>query len=112
MAEEKYMSGRYGGDSDGGVSYSEGVFERSRDRIEKKQKYFDRFNKLYLPIKLGVGLANSAINDRAQAQQNELNFQFANHKIVHDDAMKVLATYKENQENNISAGSRINPSFL
>ena len=33
MAEEKYMSGRYGGDSDGGVSYSEGVFERSRDRI-------------------------------------------------------------------------------
>jgi len=102
MAEEKYMSGRYGGDSDGGVSYSEGVFERSRDRISKKQKYFERFNKLYLPIKLGVGLANSAINDKAQAQQNELNFQFANHKIVHDDAMKVLATYKENQENNIS----------
>lgn len=102
MAEEKYMSGRYGGDSDGGVSYSEGVFERSRDRISKKEKYFERFNKLYLPIKLGVGLANSAINDRAQAQQNELNFQFANHKIVHDDAMKVLSTYKENQENNIS----------
>ena len=102
MAEEKYMSGRYGGDSDGGVSYSEGVFERSRDRISKKEKYFERFNKLYLPIKIGVGLANSAINDKAQAQQNELNFQFANHKIVHDDAMKVLSTYKENQENNIS----------
>ena len=38
MAEENnYMSGRYGGDSDGGIAFSEKKLETSRKRIEKKQ---------------------------------------------------------------------------
>ena len=75
MAEDTYMSGRYGADSDGGVAYTEKTLDTSRKRIEKKQKYFERFNKLYPLIKGGIALGNAVVGDKAQARENELNFQ-------------------------------------
>ena len=102
MAEENYMTGRYGGDSDGGVSYTEDTFNRTRARIDKKQKYFDRFNKLYPLIKGGIQIGNAIIDDKAQARENELNFQFANHQIIHNDGKNVRIKDEENKKQNVS----------
>lgn len=103
MAEENnYMSGRYGGDSDGGIAFSEKKLETSRKRIEKRQKYFDRFQKIYPFVNAGVKIGNALVQDRAQARQNELNFQFANHKIVHDNGSNVRAQHELNLKNGVS----------
>ena len=102
MAEDTYMSGRYGADSDGGVAYTEKTLDTSRKRIEKKQKYFERFNKLYPLIKGGIALGNAVVGDKAQARENELNFQFANHKIVHNNGKTVRLQHETNQQNKVS----------
>ena len=102
MAEDTYMSGRYGADSDGGVAYTEKTLDTSRKRIEKKQKYFERFNKLYPLIKGGIALGNAVVGDKAQARENELNFQFANHKIIHNNGKNVRLQHETNQKNKVS----------
>ena len=104
MSEDKtnYFSGRYGTDSDGGVSYAENKFKASRERIDEKNKVFEVLSKLYPILKPATSIANTVLKDRAQARENELNYQFANFSILHDNGEKVRAQDRKNKEANIS----------
>ena len=91
MSEDKtnYFSGRYGTDSDGGVSYAENKFEASRKRIDEKNKVFEVLNKLYPILKPATSIANAVLRDRAQARENELNYQFANFSILYNNGERI-----------------------